>query len=160
MPVGAVSADQASPADPSSTGELTNDVGETVIVPKDGESFQDTVKRAVARNRSLSPQHLQNSIDKEMATAPEKVLETLGAAAGIGVAAPALLAAPMEVYSAIGTGLKVLPAALEAGAKGVSEWAAANPVAAKAIWYTLKAGIKAAGFGAGVSIVEKMMGGK
>ena len=44
------------PAGPRKTGEITNDVGQKVIVPKDGESFSDTMKRAVAYHKSLTPE--------------------------------------------------------------------------------------------------------
>jgi len=80
-----------------STGQVTNDVGNTVIVPKDGESFSDTVQRAVAQQKGMTPQQRQDAINKETATMPAKAAQTLGAAAGIGVAGPALLAAPGEL---------------------------------------------------------------
>ena len=44
MPAGAVSGDQANASD---LGYQINDVGNRVIVPKQGESFSDTVKRAI-----------------------------------------------------------------------------------------------------------------
>ena len=83
-------------ASPDQTGQVTNDVGNTVIVPKglgtgDEESFSDTIKRATQRSQSLTPQQRQAEIDKETATIPAKTAQTLGAAAGIGVAGPAAL---------------------------------------------------------------------
>ena len=63
---------QAQQAAPS--GEVTNDVGNTVIVPKDGESFADTMKRAAAYGKTVT----QDQINKEMASAPGKVATTLG----------------------------------------------------------------------------------
>lgn len=65
--------------DPRQTGEITNDVGQKVIVPKDGESFSDTMKRAVAYHKSLTPQQQQAALDAETKTIPAKALE-----AGIG----------------------------------------------------------------------------
>ena len=77
----------------STAGQQTNDVGNTVIVPKDGESFADTMKRAAAYGKTVT----QSDIDKEMATAPKKVAETLAAAPAIGVGGAALLAVPGEL---------------------------------------------------------------
>jgi hypothetical protein len=82
-----------------------------VIVPKEGESYEDTVKRAVARGKQ-NPDALRADIAKESTASnlASKSAETLGAAAGIGVAGPALLAAPGEAVSAI----KAIPGATEA----------------------------------------------
>jgi hypothetical protein len=49
--------------DPRKTGEITNDVGQKVIVPKEGESFSDTMKRAVAYHKSLTPEQQQAALD-------------------------------------------------------------------------------------------------
>ncbi len=62
------------------TGQVTNDVGNTVIVPKDGESFGDTMRRAAAYGKTVT----QDQINKEMVTAPGKVATTLAAAPVIG----------------------------------------------------------------------------
>src|SRR5580698_8407590 len=74
--------------DPSQTGEITNDVGNKVIVPKDGESFSDTMKRAVAYHNYLTPDQLQAALDAETKTIPAKTAQTLGAAAAMGAAVP------------------------------------------------------------------------
>lgn len=79
---------------PQNTGQVTNDVGNPVIVPKDGESFSDTMARAVQRGQSLSPAQKQDEVDKEMSTAGGKVATTLAAAPAIGAA----LAAPGALY--------------------------------------------------------------
>lgn len=44
-------------------GTITNDVGNTAIVPKDGESFADTMKRAAAYGKTIT----QDQINKELA---------------------------------------------------------------------------------------------
>ena len=49
-------------------GEQINDVGSRVIVPKDGESFADTMKRAADYGKTVTPKQ----IDAEMQTAPKK----------------------------------------------------------------------------------------
>ncbi len=85
---------QAQQAAPS--GEVTNDVGNTVIVPKDGESFADTMKRAAAYGKTVT----QDQINKEMASAPGKVATTLAAAPVIGAGGAASLAAPGEIAGA------------------------------------------------------------
>jgi len=79
------SAKPAQQAPPS--GEITNDVGNTVIVPKDGESFSDTMKRAAAQGQKTTP----DQINREVATMPGKTAETLGAAATIGAGGAALI---------------------------------------------------------------------
>jgi hypothetical protein len=86
-----------SAASASQTGELTNDVGQKVIVPKDGESFSDTIKRAVAYHNSLTTDQQQAAMGAEAKTIPAKTAQTLGAAAGLGVVGPALLAVPGEL---------------------------------------------------------------
>jgi len=67
------------------SGQMTNDVGNTVIVPKPGESFSDTMARAAQQGRATT----QDQINKEVATAPGKAATVLAAAplAGAGGAA-------------------------------------------------------------------------
>jgi hypothetical protein len=77
----------------SDSGQITNDVGNAVIVPKDGESFADTMQRAAQYGKTVTP----SQVNEELATAPAKVAQTLGAAAGIGVGGTAALAVPGEV---------------------------------------------------------------
>jgi hypothetical protein len=105
--------DQQQPAqtenDPQKTGEITNDVGNKVIVPKDGESFDETMKRAVQHYQSLSPEQRQAAIDKEVKTMPGKAATTLAAAPVIGAAGAAGLAVPGELVNAVGQ----IPAAAE-----------------------------------------------
>ena len=76
------------------TGEVTNDVGNKVIVPKPGESFADTMARARAYGATVT----QDQIDKEMATAPKKVATVVAAAPAIGFGGEAALAAPGALY--------------------------------------------------------------
>ena len=75
------------------SGEITNDVGNTVIVPKDGESFSDTMKRAAAQGQKTTP----DQINREVATMPGKAATVLAAAPAIGAGGSALLAAPGEL---------------------------------------------------------------
>ncbi|MGO8794541.1 MAG: hypothetical protein ACLQLC_06940 [Candidatus Sulfotelmatobacter sp.] len=120
--------------DPRKTGEIVNDVGNKVIVPKDGESFADTMKRAVAYHKSLTPAQQQAAIDKEVATMPRKTAQTLGAAATIGVVGPAMLAAPGEIAEAVPS---VLTHTVE-GVKAIGAWAAKNPVQAYLLYNVIK----------------------
>lgn len=85
------SAKPAQQARPS--GQVTNDVGNTVIVPKDGESFADTMKRAAAQGQQTTP----DQINKEVETIPGKAATVLAAAPAIGAAGAASLAAPGEL---------------------------------------------------------------
>lgn len=78
---------------PSTTGEIKNDVGNTVIVPKDGESYLDTIKRAVAHSQSMTPEQHQAAFDKEVKTMPGKAATVLGAAPVIGAGGAAALGA-------------------------------------------------------------------
>lgn len=106
---------------PDQSGQVLNDVGATVVVPKDGESYADTVQRAITRAKQ-NPDAVSADIAKE-ATASNlasKSAETLGAAAGIGVAGPAILAAPGEGVAAI----KAIPGATEAILQHLEENAA------------------------------------
>ena len=124
--------------DPSKTGYLTNDVGNRVIVPLDGESFSDTVKRAIQYHKSLSPDQQQQAMQREVATMPKKTAQTLGAAAGIGVAGPAALAGVGELGGAAADALpSVLPHTIE-GVKAIGAWAAKNPVQAYIAFQVLK----------------------
>ncbi len=77
-------------------GTIKNDVGNTVIVPKDGESFSDTMQRAAQQGKQTT----QAQVDAETATMPKKTAQTLVAAPFIGAGGAAALAAPGEVYDA------------------------------------------------------------
>jgi hypothetical protein len=77
-------------------GQVTNDVGNTVIVPKDGESFADTMKRAAAYGKTVTP----SQVNAELATAPKKAATVLAAAPAIGFGGAAALAAPGEAVNA------------------------------------------------------------
>jgi hypothetical protein len=112
-------------------GQVRNDVGNTVIVPKDDESFADTMKRAANYGKTVT----QPQIDAEMKSAPAKVAETLVAAPTIGAATPASEAAG-------GAGIagmlpRVLPGTI-AGVKAVGAWAKEHPALAYIIYDQLK----------------------
>lgn len=81
------------------TGEQTNDVGNTVIVPKDGESFADTMSRAAAQGKKTTPEQ----INKEIATAPGKAATVLAAAPVMGAAGAAALSGVAEPFVSPGT---------------------------------------------------------
>jgi hypothetical protein len=81
----------------SDTGQVTNDVGNAVIMPKEGESFDDTMKRAAAYGKTVTPAQ----INAETATAPKKVAQTL-------LAAPAIGAAGAGAISGLGEGGQAL----------------------------------------------------
>jgi hypothetical protein len=140
--------------DPRKTGEITNDVGQKVIVPKDGESFADTMKRAVTYHKSLTPEQQQAALDAETKTIPKKTAETLGAAATIGAVGPALLAAPGELAEALPS---VLTHTVD-GVKAIGTWATKNPVQAYLLFQVMKELVpgakKAIGIVKGVPEVE------
>jgi hypothetical protein len=91
------------------SGQLTNDVGNTVIVPKDGESFADTMQRAAAYGKTVTP----SQINAETATAPAKAATVMGAAPVIGAAGAAGLAGAGELPGAAERFLQVSEKALE-----------------------------------------------
>lgn len=78
-------------------GYYINDDGSTVIAPKDGETYQDTVQRAIAHWKSLAPEQQQKQLGMEGRGDVKKMPGTLAGAAAIGFGGPALLAAPGEV---------------------------------------------------------------
>lgn len=88
------------------TGETKNDIGKTVIVPKEGESFADTMNRAIAQGKKTTPQDIQD----EMKTAPGKAATVLTAAPVIGAVGTAALAGAGELGT---TAVNVGRAALE-----------------------------------------------
>jgi hypothetical protein len=120
--------------DPTQSGYQINDVGNKVIVPKDGENFTDTMKRAVAHHQSMSPEERKTAYDKEVATMPAKTAQTLAAAASAGLVGPAALAAPGEAMEAIPSVL----AHTTSGVKAIGAWAQKNPVQAYIVFQMLK----------------------
>jgi hypothetical protein len=118
----------------ATSGEQTNDVGNTVIVPKDGEAFADTMKRAAAQGKKTTPE----MINKEVGTMPGKVATVLAAAPAIGAAGAAGLAAPGG-----------LPGALEM----LETAAKAHPFVA----HIITRGIEGLGIGGGISAVKKLL---
>jgi len=120
--------------DPRKTGEITNDVGLKVIVPKDGESFADTMKRAVQYHKSLSPEQQQAALNAEAKTMPAKALE-----AGIGgpLAAVGSYAAGAMVPVASAAVPSVLIHTVE-GVKALGAWAEANPYKAFMLYQVAK----------------------
>lgn len=120
--------------DPSKTRDIVNDVGNKVIVPKEGESFEDTMKRAIQYHNSLTDQQKQEALNKEMATIPAKTAQTLGAAATIGAVGPAVMALPGKVAEAVPS---VLAHTVD-GVKAIGAWASKNPVQAYLLFQLMK----------------------
>jgi hypothetical protein len=108
-------------------GEQTNDVGNTVIVPKEGESFSGTMKRAAVQGKKTTPEQIQ----AEVKTMPAKVAQVLTAAPAIG----AVGAAGLAVTGAAGAELRSIPnvanALLEHAEAHTAEWAAKYPTLMK-----------------------------
>lgn len=93
----------------SDTGAITNDVGNAVIMPKEGESFDETLRRAAAYRRTVAPQQT----NAEMATAPKKVAQTLVAAPLIGAGGASGTSGPGELASGAEKLLQISENALE-----------------------------------------------
>ena len=125
---------QPDKVDPRQTGEITNDVGQKVIVPKDGESFSDTMKRAVAYHKSLTPEQQQAALDAEAKTMPAKTLE-----AGIG--GPLAAVGSYAAGAMLPVGAAALPSVLMhtvEGVKALNAWAIKNPVQAILLYHAVK----------------------
>lgn len=144
---------QAGAIDSTPSGEGTNDVGEKIIIPKDGESFEDTMRRAAAHGKSVN----QSDIDKEMATAPGKVAETVASAPAMGAAGVAALAGPGELAGATSAAIKNLLPAVTKGVQGIGEWAEAHPMTARMIWEGLKLSAQFAGLYKGAQAAGKVI---
>lgn len=122
-------------------GEVTNDVGNTVIVPKPGEPFADTMKRAAAYGQTVTPQQ----VNSELATVPKKSATVALSALLGGAAAPAAMAgvgeltAPTIQMATRGAGYLMQeveqqgPSLLRQGAEAVAKLAAAHKVTTGAI---------------------------
>ena len=100
---------KAKPQQAPPSGQVTNDVGNSVIVPKPGESFDDTMNRAAAYGQTVTPQQ----ISAETATIPGKAATVLAAAPAMGAAGTAALAAPGEIASGAEKLLQISEKALE-----------------------------------------------
>src|SRR5262249_9967411 len=143
----------AQPLDQQPSGQITNDVGNTVIVPKENEPFADTMQRAAAQGRKTTPEQT----NREVATMPEKVAETLVAAPVIGAGLTALEAGPNEVAGAVKAGLAALIPAATRGVQGFTAWAAEHPYTAKVLWEGLKYAIAGTTAGAASKIAGKVI---
>ena len=129
-----VEPDTKATTDPRQTGEITNDVGLKVIVPKDGESFSDTMKRAVAYHKSLTPEQQQAALDAEAKTMPAKALE-----AGIG--GPLAAAGTYAAGAMLPVASAALPSVLmhtTEGVKALGAWASAHPIQAYMLYQVVK----------------------
>jgi hypothetical protein len=115
---------------PVKGGEQTNDVGNKVIVPAQGESFDDTMKRAVAYGKTVT----QDQLNREEKTMPAKAATVLTAAPIIGTAGAAGGAAVNEVAAALPS---VIPHTI-AGVKAIGVWTNANPIQAYLLFQVLK----------------------
>jgi hypothetical protein len=130
-------------------GEQINDVGNRVIVPKEGESFSDTMNRAAVYGKTVT----QGQINAEVQTMPGKVATVLGAAPVIGAAGAAGLAGAGALIAP--TAARTLfetqgPSLLRRGA--VAGAAALVPIAKK---YGIKA-LEGAGLGAGWDLYKEL----
>lgn len=77
----------------ASTGQITNDVGNQVIVPKDGESFSDTMKRAAVQGQKTTP----DQINSELASVPGKLPALAAGVVGASAAVPTIAAGGGEL---------------------------------------------------------------
>jgi hypothetical protein len=104
----------ANSPDPVEQGVTRNQNNSFVITPKEGESFSDTMKRAAAAGKTVTPDLIQSQARKGLREVPT----VLAAAPAIGAAGTAALAAPGEIPAAV---------------KAVRAMVTAHPVAAQVI---------------------------
>lgn len=95
------------------TGQTTNDTGATVIVPKEEESFSDTMKRAAAfgQTAQAKTEAAQESTAKNLGT---KAAETLAAAPVAGAAGAAGLAGAGELGALTPQAVSALKSVIQA----------------------------------------------
>jgi hypothetical protein len=90
------------------SGAQVNEVGNLVITPRQGEAFADTMQRAAAYGRTVTPDQL----NAEERTIPAKAATTLAAAPILGAGGAAALAGAGELpglgKQAIDTGVQYL----------------------------------------------------
>src|SRR5579864_3248064 len=84
-------------------GTVVNPDGSFVVTPLEGESFQDTMKRAAKAGKTVTPQVIQSQAKKGLREAP-----------GVLAAAPAMGAAGAAALAAGGEGLMKAPDVAEA----------------------------------------------
>jgi hypothetical protein len=94
------------------SGAQVNDVGNLVITPRLGESFGDTMKRAAAYGKTVTPDQL----NAEEATIPGKAATVLASAPAIGATGTAALASlgalPSLGKQAVDSGVEYLKSVL------------------------------------------------
>jgi hypothetical protein len=95
------------------TGQTTNDTGSTVIIPKEEESFDDTMKRAAAfgQTAQAKAQAAKESTPQNLGT---KAAETLAAAPVAGAAGAAGLAGAGELGALTPQAVTALKAVIQA----------------------------------------------
>jgi hypothetical protein len=112
-------------------GESTADVpGNKVITPAPGESFADTMRRAAAYGKTVTP----GQVSAELQSAPKKAAIVGASALGAGFGGAAGLAGAGGAVEA--TLPKVLPATIQ-GVKAVGTWANNHPLQAYALYKIL-----------------------
>jgi hypothetical protein len=120
-------------APPDTSGTTTNDSGSTVIIPRAGESFDETMRRAAAfgQTAEAKSQAQKESTPQNLGT---KAAETLAAAPAIGAAGTAALAGVGEAGAAAGEAtLKNLPAVTKL-VQAAGELAKDHPYVARGIY--------------------------
>lgn len=96
--------------------------GSFTVTPTEGESFSDTMRRAVAAGRTVTPQLIQQQTMTGIKDAPL----ALGAAATAGVAGPAMLAGAGELGAAVGNLTAPTTQLVRTGAGYMTNWAEAE----------------------------------
>jgi hypothetical protein len=92
-------------------GQQTNYAGLQEIVPKEGETFEDTMRRAIEYGKTVTPDQLHQQAHADLKVAPAVALAApaIGAAGAGGIAGTAslatLLGAPSAAAGTVGTGI-------------------------------------------------------
>lgn len=156
-------------------GYYVNGDGNTVIAPKEGEGYLDTVKRAIVHSQTMSPEEREASLNRETSNLGAKVAGTMGDATAMGFGGAALLALTADTPEALKEIATRAPAAYQTArtfiyhslAKATPELfgeaAAKETLKRMAVTAATKAigfGVGGAGAAIGYKIWEEMFGKK
>jgi hypothetical protein len=141
-------------------GEQQNYAGLKEIVPMEGESFGDTMKRAIEYGKTVTPEqlHQQAQADLKLAPAVAAAAPAIGAAGAAAIAGPAtlgsVLSAPTAATGSVGTG--ILDAAGNEFMKNVTTYGPSllKQYGAKAALPLVRYALRGAGIGAAYKTLD------
>lgn len=154
-------------------GYYVNGDGNVVIAPKEGENYEDTIRRAVTHSTQMSPEERHAALERETGNAGKKVATTLAVAPAIGLGGAAMLALTAESGEALKQIATKAPQAYQAARTFIyNRLAAATPelfgeeaaketlkrLAVKAAVKTAMGGAVGAGYAVAHQVWEELFG--